>query len=323
MVIPERTRQVHKVVVPFFVVKLGVVLASLTALFIGFVGIDYLRVLGQSAENKRLKGQNFKLRQEIQLIRNKVDSMEFSLERVRNYAKKLQMLTGQGETQVRKGGKTPVAAPIFDDVPMDSTRVPASSGSGDGETDADDLHSKLELPKQEPVIESPGLLNQRIERVRLMTVDAESHLSELQDYLFSRRSLAMATPSLLPIPGRISSSFGYRSHPVHGSTRLHRGVDLVAEPGTPVRAPAPGTIIFSGTQHGYGKVVVIDHGFGIRTLFAHNSKLFVERGLKVERGQIISQVGNTGHSTGPHLHYEVRKNGVAVNPVPFFSAASY
>src|SRR4051794_35261498 len=94
MVIPERTRQVHKVVVPFFIMKLGLVLLSLGFILLLIVGIDYIHILGQMGENKRLKGENFKLRQEIQLIRNKVDSMQWTIERVRNYAKKLQLLTG-------------------------------------------------------------------------------------------------------------------------------------------------------------------------------------------------------------------------------------
>jgi murein DD-endopeptidase MepM/ murein hydrolase activator NlpD len=84
-----------------------------------------------------------------------------------------------------------------------------------------------------------------------------------------------ATPSLLPINGWISSGFGYRRHPYDGSYRLHAGADIVADNGTPVRAPASGTILFSGNRSGYGKVVVIDHGYGIRTLFGHGSKLFV------------------------------------------------
>src|SRR5437879_5355862 len=103
MVIPERTRRVHKLVVPFFLVKLGIILLSLSTVFLFIMAIDYVHVLGRMAENKRLKGENFKLRQELQLIRNKVDSMESTIERVRNYAKKLQILTGQGEKGVGAG----------------------------------------------------------------------------------------------------------------------------------------------------------------------------------------------------------------------------
>ena len=97
MVIPERTKQVHSLVLPFFILKLGFVVASLALVFLVVVSLDYVHILGRMAENKRLKGENFKLRQELQLVKNKVDSMEGTIERVRNYAKKLQLLTGQGD----------------------------------------------------------------------------------------------------------------------------------------------------------------------------------------------------------------------------------
>jgi len=120
MVIPERTRRVHKLVVPFFLLRLSGILVSLVALFLVIIGIDYVHVLGRMAENKRLKGENFKLRQEIQLIRNKVDGMEITIERVRNYAKKLQILTGQGE----KAGNLPQGGPLD----LDIERKPAKKG---------------------------------------------------------------------------------------------------------------------------------------------------------------------------------------------------
>lgn len=315
MVIPERTRRVHKVVVPFLALKLGIIVFSLAVVFFLFVGLDYARVLGRIAENKALKGENFRLRQELQLIRNKVDSMEFTVERVRNYAKKLQMLTGHADNK----GKQPREA-----APPAAPRVPANDPSGleDGPLD-EELHSRLELPKEEPKLDSAQALKTRIERVETASSTVETNLVELQDFLFGARSIAMATPSLVPINGYVSSGFGYRRHPYDGRLRFHRGLDLVAEPGTPVRAPAPGIIQFAGYKVGYGKVVVIDHGYGIRTLFAHNSQLFVGPGMEVKRGQVISQVGSTGMSTGPHLHYEVRKNGVPVNPAPFFQSAGY
>ncbi len=317
MVIPERTRRVHKVVVPFFMLKLGGILVSLAAVFIIIIGIDYIHVLGRMAENKRLKGENYKLRQEMQLIRNKVDTMETTIERVRNYAKKLQILTGQGE----RAGELPVG-PIEPEI----DRGPAMKGGK-----SSSLLPDPELPAFEPGSGPVGgnyggssnSLTDRVERLSTVGLTTETDLSSLQAYLLAQSAVMAATPSLLPIAGWISSSFGYRRHPLDGAFRLHTGVDIAADPGTPVRAPATGTIIYSGYREGYGKCVVIDHGYGIRTLFAHNSKLFANSGMKVRRGEIISEVGSTGMSTGPHLHYEVRKNGVPVNPVTFFSRARF
>lgn len=139
----------------------------------------------------------------------------------------------------------------------------------------------------------------------------------------ARREIARATPSLFPLAGWISSGFGYRRHPYDGRYLFHRGVDIVAEPGTPVRAPGDGMIVYSGRRRGYGKVIIIDHGLGIRTLFAHCSRLFRTKGMRVKRGDTLAEVGSTGRTTGPHLHYEIRKNRKAVNPVTFFSSVSY
>ncbi len=324
MVIPERTRQVHRVVVPFFVLRLGGILLSLIAVFLVIIGVDYLHVLRRIAENKRLKGENFKLRQEIQQIRNKVDTMESTVDRVRNYAKKLQLLTGQGDKALlevpgavdEKGERGPAAKPKGSQTGEDPFALP----SGDG---AEGPTGMFPNETVETLARLGGPLEDRVERLRTISMSTETSLSLLQGYFLAQTAVMAATPSLLPIHGWISSSFGYRRHPYDGSYRLHAGVDIGAEPGTPVRAPAHGLVIYSGYREGYGKCVVLDHGYGIRTMFAHLSKIFVNAGSRVKRGELLSEVGSTGTSTGPHLHYEIRKNGVPVNPATFFSRSRF
>jgi hypothetical protein len=119
-----------------------------------------------------------------------------------------------------------------------------------------------------------------------------------------------------PAPGnfRITSPFGYRTHPIFGGKSFHTGVDIAAKTGSPIVAANDGTVIRAGWNNAYGNVVFIDHGGGIVTVYAHNSELLVSNGAKVTRGQQISKAGSTGNSTGPHLHFEVRKNGDYQDP---------
>lgn len=122
-------------------------------------------------------------------------------------------------------------------------------------------------------------------------------------------------PALLPINGRLSSNFGARRHPISGMYRQHSGIDLAAPIGTPIRATKEGVVVTSGWSGGYGIMVRLDHGNGVETRYAHMSRAVVRSGQSVKAGQIIGAVGSTGRSTGPHLHYELRLNNVAVNPL--------
>ena len=117
----------------------------------------------------------------------------------------------------------------------------------------------------------------------------------------------------------MASGYGYRMHPILKYRKFHAGMDFTAPRGTPIFATGKGTVIQADSKaSGYGRHVRIDHGYGYITLYAHMSKMAVEEGDKVNRGDIIGYVGNTGLSAGPHCHYEVRKNGEPVNPVNFY-----
>ncbi len=120
-----------------------------------------------------------------------------------------------------------------------------------------------------------------------------------------------------PASGGIASPFGWRVHPIYGDQRLHAGIDIDAPHGAPVRAAADGTVVIAGYQTGYGNTVVIDHGGGLATLSAHLSVISVRAGQTVSVGQLVGAVGNTGNSTGPHLHFEVRINGSPVDPMGY------
>lgn len=130
--------------------------------------------------------------------------------------------------------------------------------------------------------------------------------------------LAM-TPSIWPVNGSVTSGFGWRTSPFGDGNEMHPGLDIAGTMGLPVVATADGMVVHSGWAGDYGNMVQIDHGNGIATIYGHNSQLAVSVGQSVKKGQIISFVGSTGKSTGPHLHYEVRENGTAVDPLKYLT----
>ena len=121
-------------------------------------------------------------------------------------------------------------------------------------------------------------------------------------------------PNLWPVIGTVTSSFGERLDPFNGEGAFHAGIDIATDYGEPVRAPASGIVEIAGPANGYGREIVLDHGYGLTTLYGHLSGFAVAAGQQVSRGQVIGHVGSTGRSTGPHLHYEVRIRNTPVNP---------
>lgn len=173
------------------------------------------------------------------------------------------------------------------------------------------LSGRVQEIEQKDIEHNISILNQMIaERIE--------SLHEISNYIDEQRNIYRATPNIWPVEGRITSFFGSRAHPwAEGDRDFHPGLDIAAEMGTPVRATASGTVKLAQWQGGYGKLVAIDHGHGFVTLYAHNTRLAVKPGDQIKRGQVIAYLGATGATTGPHLHYEVRINGNAVNPLRY------
>ena len=136
---------------------------------------------------------------------------------------------------------------------------------------------------------------------------------------FPKKWQVNVRPSLWPVAGRISSPFGERADPFSSEGAVHSGVDLEAHPGTPVRATADGIVSFAEWSGHYGKLVIVDHGNGMQTYYAHLSRFDVIAGQEIRRGDLVGKSGGTGRTTGPHLHYEVRIAGTPVNPYPYLS----
>jgi murein DD-endopeptidase MepM/ murein hydrolase activator NlpD len=166
----------------------------------------------------------------------------------------------------------------------------------------------------------------QIEALRQESLQRLASFQEIGWYIGNQRSLLHATPSMWPTSGQITSLFGYRVSPMQRGEdeggEFHPGVDIANKPDTLIYATAQGTVRLAGWTSGYGQAVAIDHGYGISTLYGHASKLLVKAGDRVSRGQVIAYMGSTGHSTGAHLHYEIRRNGEPVNPMIYLKVRS-
>lgn len=145
--------------------------------------------------------------------------------------------------------------------------------------------------------------------------DINNSIGPIKDKL----SYLKAKPSIKPVVGKITAVYGYRKNPfTNRGSEFHKGVDIGAKIGTPVAVAADGVVTYAGWKSGYGNMVIVSHGYGFITVYAHNSSITAKVGDKVKRGQIISKVGSTGRSTAPHLHYEVKLNGKNVDPSRYF-----
>jgi murein DD-endopeptidase MepM/ murein hydrolase activator NlpD len=145
----------------------------------------------------------------------------------------------------------------------------------------------------------------------------EKDKAELYEFLENQRLLLASTPSIWPTKGWMSSRFGYRTSPFTGEREFHKGIDVSTRINAPIIAPADGIVSSITWENGYGRMLTIKHGHGLVTRYGHLEKALVKKGQSVKRGETIALVGNTGRSTGPHLHYEVHLNRVAVNPLRY------
>jgi murein DD-endopeptidase MepM/ murein hydrolase activator NlpD len=157
-------------------------------------------------------------------------------------------------------------------------------------------------------------MHARIDQLETVAGQQEISFETLLQYLENQKSILNCTPSICPTKGWISSSFGYRKNPFTGRREMHKGLDIANHKGTPIIAPAEGVVTYVGRKGLLGNMVEINHGHGFITRYGHISKALTQKGQKVKRGEEIAQIGTTGRSTGPHLHYEVRLNGIQVNP---------
>lgn len=277
LVIPEGSHRVRR-----FGVKRSVLnwaAAALVLFFLGLSGLvfDYVRTNLDRSELNRLQVENSTQRDELHRLVVKLEDL-----------RKEMVVLAQNDAKVRVMAKL--------------SRPKADSLAGIGGPGSEDVSQEF------------SDIQHRIDAVRRQIDLQRESQEEIQGFLNDQRSLLAAKPAGWPVKGWTTSGFGLRRDPFTGRRKMHEGYDIAARTGTPVVATADGIVSQSKTMPGYGKMVVIDHGYGYRTYYGHNSKNYVKVGQRVKSGDRIAAVGNTGRSTGSHVHYEIRLNGVPVNP---------
>jgi murein DD-endopeptidase MepM/ murein hydrolase activator NlpD len=206
-------------------------------------------------------------------------------------------------------------------------RIRLIAGVGDSETDEKKLGRggpSLYLPfKEEVDIDANGpvsfkLIGKIEENVKALKAEAEvreAGFGEVEKVILEKRDLFASTPNIFPVQGSISSGYGWRRNPFSKRREFHQAIDLVAPWGTPVKAAAQGKVAYAGWRNAYGLTVQIEDGHGYSTVYGHLSRILVKKGAGVEKGGIIGRIGSTGHSTGPHLHFEVWFQGKTIDPL--------
>ncbi|KFE72422.1 M23 family metallopeptidase [Hyalangium minutum] len=274
------------------IVQLAVGVALVASVATGAT-VHYFQVAKDAAENRILRDENLTLRTQLKSVRERIEHIGSTLDRVERFDQKLRAVT------------------MLSDPQRNLAMGPTEPEPGTTSPTTDTQFTQLTTN------DKPEALMGRLDKLSAEATRQEQSLQELQAYFQDQRSLLASTPSIWPARGWVTSDFGQRLDPYTADRIMHQGLDIAAPHGKEVFSPSDGTVVFAGLEGGYGNVIVIDHGYGIKTRYGHLSKILVKAGDRVKRGALIAAVGNTGRSTGPHLHYEVRVNGIPQNPRKF------
>jgi murein DD-endopeptidase MepM/ murein hydrolase activator NlpD len=322
IVVSDGTSPIRRLDVAKRSVRRAVIGAGVAALVLLGLLVDYVRVRIDHAELGQLRSLAQEQQARIDGFEASVGALHDKLSLVAEFERKVRVIANLPGSSATGGAEVT-------EVGLDESLSDAGSNQEDGRGgDEELLPGVRELPSdrastgaQDP--QGPrkrdrvGLLRREAERLGLVADARALSLKDLVDELEDKHHRLASSPAIWPTRGWLTSGFGKRNSPFTGRRQFHAGIDIASARGTTVVAPARGRVEFVGAKGPLGNTVLIDHGYGIRTQYGHNEKILVKRGDVVERGEKIALVGNTGRSTGPHLHYTVEVNGKAVNPIDF------
>ena len=271
----------------------------LAAIFIAMVvlGVDYYSARKSVGKSTALEKKIFQQkdvinhqREQIQTFAEKINELKSRLAELNDFEKKIRIIANLENSESESEG-------VF----------------GIGGSMPEDLDPTIEMKERQSALLQE--MHEQVQDLDLASVSQHERFETLYGHLEEQRNILACTPTIRPVDGGyVSSSFGYRTSPFTDRKEFHKGIDISIKQGSPIIAPADGIVTFAGKKGLLGNTIIIDHGYGFVTRFGHAQKLLKKRGDAVKRGDVIAYVGNTGRSTGPHVHYEVQINGVQVNP---------
>ncbi|MFV1978782.1 MAG: M23 family metallopeptidase [Myxococcota bacterium] len=315
IVVAEETAPVRRFEIRKDLVRRLVWCAGVVALLLTACLGDYIRVRIAHSELGQLRVEVSEQREQIENFDATLNDVRSTLANIGEFERKVRIIanlpgsaaTG-GEEVAEVGVDSPDPGP-----PLGGHGVSAPTGAPLPGAPPEP-QSRIEVGFDEPLI---AVLHRAAKQLGEVASSQERSLAEVASQLESKRAHLAATPAIWPTKGWLTSRFGTRVSPFTNQKQFHAGIDIAGERGTDVFAPAQGKVVFSGNRGPLGKSVIIDHGYGVRTQYGHSDDLYVKTGETVQRGQRIAALGNTGRSTGPHLHYVVEVKGKAVNPLDY------
>jgi len=258
---------------------------------VSFLAYDYVSLKFKSYEIHTLRKENVEQKLQLQAFSTKISDLELQMNKLQQFDRKLRIITnleprGAGQGQyLGMGGPSPT----------------------------DEILTAPEEAKNNLVRRLHSDLNE----LKAEANKQEKSFSELHEHLLKQSSMLASTPAIWPVRGWVTSGFGNRVSPFTGLKSIHEGLDIANAVGTHVAAPGNGVVIKTDRDPAMGKMLVINHGYGVITRYGHLSEIYVHMGKKIKRGEKIAAIGNTGKTTGPHLHYQIEENGIPVNPYKY------
>lgn len=298
IVIPDGTENTKRVSISLGRLKAGVLLVTCFFVVFGFLFYEFLHQQYQGHELLKTKELVAQQNNQIMDFADKIHTLQTRLESLQQFDMKIRILANIENAASQKENTYSIGGPTLD---TEGYPVPLTGVSKD------------------MLVKKMGMdINELLSKTSI----EEKSLQEVYENILDKKDLLLATPSIWPTRGFITSPFGWRINPITGGREMHEGIDIATQLGNPVEAPSNGIISYAAWESGYGNTVIIDHGYGVTTLYGHLSSIAVKVGEVVKRGQLIGRIGDTGFSTGPHLHYEVRVNGIPVNPMRYLVGSS-